>query len=627
MAATQPITPVTPPSPATPTALARPAAFGPQTFGPPAATQPTQPTMPAPARPAFPQPTAAYAYQPVAEREPWWERDGVVSRILALGGVAITLIGIVMLLVLAARAGLLRPEIRVGLGGLLAVALVGAGLHVQSRPGGRVGGIALVATGIVAGFLDVLAMTSLYGWVNVPVGLVLATLVAVAGVVIARRWTSPQLMIITQVAAVLTAPIITSGVTRTLVVFYLLLQITGAILELLDGWSVLAPVRTVPVVFAAMILQAIDLSRGGLDVGWISPANWNLIMGIAILVVGVGAATLRHGVQRIPALAALTAGLSALPVLVALVGSTRPVAIGVGLALTAALLGARAAAPVASAIRTADEAVAGIILAIVCVAARPDDPTLFALPFLAVAIVTMALALQVRAVFIRAYAAAFAGFAALIVLATISPAMLARGTYALDALTYGSALAGLLLMVLSVLAVAVLWVTGPAQRMHWLLIAPVFFALYGVTAICVAVPVGITGDLSGFHVGHLIATLTWALTGAGILAFGLARPSWARLCLAIGLTLIAAAVAKLLTYDLASLTGLTRAVAFLGIGLLLLIAGTRYARVFADRHEPPAPGPGAGGPPPTYPHGGVPGPAPQPPAGPAAGAAHPGSTG
>ena len=50
---------------------------------------------------------------------------------------------------------------RVAAGAVLSVALVGTGYRVFSRTGGRVGGIALAATGIAGGYLDVVAATAI----------------------------------------------------------------------------------------------------------------------------------------------------------------------------------------------------------------------------------------------------------------------------------------------------------------------------------------------------------------------------------------------------------------------------------------------------------------------------------
>lgn len=76
---------------------------------------------------------------------------------------------------------------------MLAAGLVGAGWWLIERPGGRVGAIALAATGIAAGYIDVIALTTIYGWVSAPVGLAIAAFVAVAGLMLARRWDSEHL--------------------------------------------------------------------------------------------------------------------------------------------------------------------------------------------------------------------------------------------------------------------------------------------------------------------------------------------------------------------------------------------------------------------------------------------------
>ncbi len=116
--------------------------------------------------------------------------EGWIGKLLAVAGVAVTLIGVVLLLVLAAQAGILRPEIRVAAGAVLAAALVGAAAWLYARPGGRVGAIALAATGVAAAYMDVIAMTTIYGWVSAPIGLVIAAVIGGGGLTLARRWDS-----------------------------------------------------------------------------------------------------------------------------------------------------------------------------------------------------------------------------------------------------------------------------------------------------------------------------------------------------------------------------------------------------------------------------------------------------
>src|SRR6476659_4457412 len=145
--------------------------------------QPHQPYAPpaavyAPPPPPLPPPPMAPPRMTPPPRAPRPPRDSNwIGKVLAVAGVAVTLIGVVLLLVLAAQAGILRPEIRVGAGAALAGALVVVAARLNSRPGGRVGAIALAATGVAAAYMDVIAITTIYHWVSAPFGLVLAAVI------------------------------------------------------------------------------------------------------------------------------------------------------------------------------------------------------------------------------------------------------------------------------------------------------------------------------------------------------------------------------------------------------------------------------------------------------------------
>jgi uncharacterized membrane protein len=106
-----------------------------------------------------------------------------------------------------------------------------------------------------------------------------------------------------------------------------------------------------------------------------------------------------------------------------------------------------------------------------------------------------------------------------------------------------------------------------------------------VTVATVSIGVA-AGTPNGFLVGHSAATILWMAGATGALLFGLrklaAAPAVAKLALGSGLPVTAAALAKLFLFDLATLDGLVRVAAFLIVGILLLLAGTRYARAFAD---------------------------------------------
>ncbi|MGB7363536.1 MAG: DUF2339 domain-containing protein, partial [Rhodococcus sp. (in: high G+C Gram-positive bacteria)] len=103
------------------------------------------PLGPSPQGPPLPRPEPT---------PPWWQRDGVVSRLLAAAGAAVTVIGVVMLVVLAAQSGWFGPGARVAAGAVLSGALVAVAHRIVDRPGGRIGAVASAAAGFAAAYLD-----------------------------------------------------------------------------------------------------------------------------------------------------------------------------------------------------------------------------------------------------------------------------------------------------------------------------------------------------------------------------------------------------------------------------------------------------------------------------------------
>ena len=175
---------------------------------------------------------------------------------LAVAGVAVTLIGVVLLLVLAAQAGILRPEFRVAGGAVLAAALVAAAWWLYARPGGRVGAIALAATGVAAAYMDVIAVTAIYHWVPAPVGLVVAALIGGGGLTLARRWDSQHLGLLVLVPLIGLAPVVTDGITLLLVGFMLALSAASLPVQLGKDWIWMHAARTVASTFPLLVALA-----------------------------------------------------------------------------------------------------------------------------------------------------------------------------------------------------------------------------------------------------------------------------------------------------------------------------------------------------------------------------------
>jgi uncharacterized membrane protein len=108
--------------------------------------------------------------------------------------------------------------------------------------------------------------------------------------------------------------------------------------------------------------------------------------------------------------------------------------------------------------------------------------------------------------------------------------------------------------------------------------------LYGTTSLVVTLALLVAPDRAGFTAGHALVTVAWTVVALTLLARGISRPALR----VTGLVLVAAAVAKLVLFDLVALDGIARVAAFLGAGLVLLAAGTRYARLVAEAAASPA---------------------------------------
>ena len=77
-------------------------------------------------------------------------------------------------------------------------------------------------------------------------------------------------------------------------------------------------------------------------------------------------------------------------------------------------------------------------------------------------------------------------------------------------------------------------------------------------------------------------SIWWGLFAIGLLLLGFLRGApWLRYA---GLSLLALAAAKAVLYDLASVSGVWRAVSFLILGLLMLGVGLVYAKAMSKRH-------------------------------------------
>ncbi|MFQ6329531.1 DUF2339 domain-containing protein [Nocardia sp. CWNU-33] len=521
---------------------------------------------------------------------PWWQQEGMISRMLAVAGVGVTLIGVVMLLVLAAQAGLFGPVPRVVAGAVFSVALVGAGMRVFGRAGGRVGGIALAATGIAGAYLDVVAVSAIYDWLYPPLGLAVALAVAAGGVALAMHWKSQPLAVLVVAGAAVLSPVVTTEV--VLPAFLIVLQLACVPVQLDRDWPLLHVVRTLPAVLATLLA----IGSAAFDAAAHDRVYQLLAAAVAVAVVGLIGNILV--VRRRPGdlTATITFGLATIPLLAAPALFARHTGAIVAAVFAVVLLLVAAVSTVSKLrelVRIPGHvglvaAVAGSFALLEACIGVTEVQTLPIALFL-VTSGFLGMAGQQRSRVAAGIAAAFAVVGALVYLATVNSETLAAQRYAEEQLGISTALAAVL--ALAVVAAGVWCVrkfatrTGDETTESILWIPASVVALYAVTAATVSVGVA-TGLPDGFVVGHSAATILWMAAATGALLFGLRNlarsASVAKLALGSGLLVTAAALAKLFLFDLATLDGLVRVAAFLVVGVLLLTVGTRYARAFAE---------------------------------------------
>ncbi|TDK90694.1 DUF2339 domain-containing protein [Mycolicibacterium mucogenicum] len=559
---------------------AQPVAYAaPQQYWQPPQTTPAAGPAPQPA--PEPMPPTAAPHPQAQQQPPRPERsDGWIGKALAAAGVAVTLIGVALLLVLAAQAGLLRPEFRVGAGAVLAAGLVAGAMRLKTRPGGTVGAVALAATGIAAAYIDVVAVTTIYEWLSAPVGLVLAAVIGGGGLTLARRWDSQQLALLVLVPLAVLAPVVADGVSLLLIGFMLALSAASLPVQLGKDWVAMFVARTA--VCTCPMLVALASAAFGTDrnLGLAGACAAAAVLAIA------GAVLLLPKTSNRSLLAVATAG-GALPVLFvsAVAGplvAASIIAAVAALFLAVVLAGNRlpGVAGVVRRIWSAVAAVYALVAVLVAFGGRTGGAVLLAMS------VVVAVAGR-RDAIARWVAAGFGAVGGAVYLSYSPPDLLFRAVE----LTTHSAVSTIIASILAVAsAVAVVWSWAGRRdddemRLMWA--GAVVVAAYASTMSTVTAGVLIGGVKGGFFAGHMVATIGWIAVAAALFAYAARQPRAQRsLPIGGGLTLVAAAMAKLFLFDLGTLSGMFRVAVFIVVGLVLLAMGAGYARLLARQDQP-----------------------------------------
>lgn len=508
---------------------------------------------------------------PAAPKTPWWQREGMISKVLAGLGVLITLIGVVMMLVLAAQAGYFGPAARVGAGAALSGILIAGGAWLYTRDGGRVGAVALATTGFAGFFMVVVAMTTYYEWLRPMTGLALAGVVTACAVALSTYWRSQPMTVMAFLAISGLSPVITDGMTLSLVGFLLLLQAAGLVPEKWRGWATIAPVRTVPVVIALLVAQTSSDAAGTVT----------LRLFAAAVCAALGLLTVLFRADKNDWLSVGAYAAASLPILAMIPTIDRPFDILVAAAVAVLTV---IAVVLARPVGTPTMTVAAIVASWAGLQACVSTTTGHLLPALiaVVALGVLSAGHQQRSLPVWIIGAVFTALAAGTQLVYLNPAVLFDSSYAVATL---GALDALSSVVITATVIATVWsarrVLAPWAQTPLLLIAPVA-VIWTVVVATLSMGVAI-GDLTGYHAAQLLVSAALMVAAMVALMLGLKPEVSTGTCTVIGLSLVAGALSKLFLYDLAALDGMIRAGSFMAVGLLLLAAGARYAQAFARR--------------------------------------------
>jgi uncharacterized membrane protein len=591
--------------PATPEPTTRPPVPDPSTGTP----EPGTPEPDGPESDAPPPGPAVGAATP----EPGRARRDVA--VLVWAGGAITLVGVVMFLLLAASRGMLAIPVRLGLGALLGLVLVGFGARRNNARDGGIGAPALAATGFAVLYLDLGAATAMYEYLPTPVGLGVGLLITGSGLALADRWRSQPLAVGVVLGIGSLLPALTRDSPPLLVALVLLPQLASAPVVLRRAWGWLAVVASAfPLLYGASLVMN-TLLWSSLGLGTRADA---VLASVAVLVVGAGVAVTTARVLD-PVVGALRVVAAPAPALgVAVACAPRPGALLAGGVALVLLLPAAAVALArrrcwagrfAVAQRLIPDAMVVGFLVAGAVAAFEATVLLLHGGALTAVLLGQAVALAVLAGIgrRRAVLALSCGYGATGLVPSLVRDAPLRALVEFPTRPYftlpdnwvpyrhwsatevgppdhSAILLGLSLSVLVLLLAARVLIAGhtisEAGKSSWSVWfwAPVgAVGLYGAAGTVITSALLLAPSLAGFVGGHAVVTISWTLLGLALLAPGIRLP----VPRITGLVLIASAIGKLVLFDLVTLDGLARVAAFVGAGLLLLAAGGRYARLVA----------------------------------------------
>ncbi|MCF8587470.1 DUF2339 domain-containing protein [Gordonia liuliyuniae] len=543
-------------------------------------TAPLPPTYPASGQPfvqyqsngyaPFPAPGPRASSPTFSQRVAKAAESGLIGKILAGVGVAITLSGIVMLLVLAAQAGLLRPEIRVAGGAVLTGLLAGLGVWIGRTPARRAGAVALVATGIAGLLFDVMAMSTIYHWLPDVAALAVAGLVAGVGLGISHRWHSQALTLMVSIPMLVLAPVVTDGVDEILVGFMLVYAAATVWIQVGRDWPAVFIVNTAAVMVPTLVLTQTS------DQSWPTAC-----LAFAGVVIAVGASILLIRSAKNSEIVAVTSALAAAPLMFAVyplgTAATAVLAAGAVLYLVAAFSTTRL---VGRETRIVWLVAANLHLLVATGYVLDADYRPSVLMIVGLLLAVAAPFAGDLALTIRILDTVFTGLGILVLTGDGALRQLVAADPLTSDGTHASLLVGGLMGLVATALITWSWVDAYPGAAHRVTVTGAMIGLWMATTVTLSAAHLLSTDAdAAFRGGHAAATITWGTAAAAALL-------WARrlhgtdraVVLTAGLAVMAAAIAKLFVFDLAALDGVFRVIAFIGVGLILLALGVSYAQ-------------------------------------------------
>jgi uncharacterized membrane protein len=545
---------------------------------PSAAPAPHTPTLP-PMRehPARPEPS-----RPKAKSRQRGLEEILGGRVLAwVGGVAI-LLGIVFMLGIAIDRGWIDEPTRTVLGLLGSTSLLLAGVWLYERKGRTEAALAAVASALSGLYTTLLVGTQIYDLIPAGAGLACAGLVGIVAVALAVRWKSMVVAAIGILGALL-APVLVGSGTSDLSLAFMAIALTAAVGVLLwQRWNELslgAFIISAPqllVWFVDSYDERLLVSLGVLAGFWalyviaaigyeLRPrtpdeppvASWLLLLANAVLIAGAGYFGLTEAGHPNAAVAWLL-GLAASHILLGALALRQAVNREIGSLLLTVGLGLSAfgfANALDGPALVLGWAVQAVVLAYLATRASKEPK-----PY------------GSNAERVAVAAGTYFGLALGHVLAFEAPpnAILTG----VDDL--GAALAGL-----GACAAAALYgrfaLRDFGPRVVQACEAVGAATLVYLASVAIIDTFGVTESGASQQAGQVLLSAFWTLTGLGALVYGLLGDVQ-RLRLG-GLALLALAIAKVYTYDMAELDELSRVLSFIALGLLLLVGAFAYQRI------------------------------------------------